>query len=231
LSLQYNKRDLPRLIPEAELDATLNDRAVKAISAIASRGEGVLETLRYITVSVFNSIKSTTGVQQQPKQPSAPQGMTPIAPPTTGRPQSVPEVRGPASSPMASPPSMSGLSPPMAAAGGPRSRSSALESALQAAKTAGRAALETGGSTAGVAQFPSFQAPGTPRVPPPNAPSANGSGYDPAKIGPEVWYEEFKNLALTYSQLTERLSAVEAELKRLGRENQEIREYLSRQRP
>jgi signal recognition particle receptor subunit beta len=230
LSLQYNKRDLPRLIPEAELDATLNDRGVKAISAIASRGEGVLETLRYITVSVFNSIKSTTGAQQgqQPKQPSAPQGVAPVAPAISSRPQSAPEMRGPPSSPMISPPGLGGLSPPPAAEASPaRSRSSALESALQAAKSAGRAALETGGSTAGIGRFPSFRAPGAPPAPP----SPNGSNYDPAKIGAEVWYEEFKNLALTFSQLAERMSAVEAELKRLGRENQEIREYLSRQRP
>ena len=64
--LQYNKRDLPRLIPEAELDATLNDRLVKAIPAIASRGDGVLETLRFMTVSVFNSIKAGASAAQAP---------------------------------------------------------------------------------------------------------------------------------------------------------------------
>ncbi|MCK6551925.1 GTPase domain-containing protein, partial [Myxococcota bacterium] len=57
LVFQYNKRDLPRLVSEAELDAVLNDRGVKASGAVASEGTGVLETLRFITLSVFNNIK------------------------------------------------------------------------------------------------------------------------------------------------------------------------------
>jgi hypothetical protein len=41
--------------------------------------------------------------------------------------------------------------------------------------------------------------------------------------------DEFKNLAVMHSQMAERLAAVEQELSRLGRENQEIREMLARQ--
>ncbi len=58
LVMQWNKRDLSPLVPEAELDATLNDRGVKAIPAVAASGQGVLETLRHATLSVFNHIKA-----------------------------------------------------------------------------------------------------------------------------------------------------------------------------
>lgn len=58
LVMQWNKRDLSQLTSEAELDATLNERGVKSIPAIASSGQGVLETLRHITLGVFNHIKS-----------------------------------------------------------------------------------------------------------------------------------------------------------------------------
>lgn len=44
--LQYNKRDLPRALPLAELNAKLNFHKVQAIEAVASKGHGVLETLK-----------------------------------------------------------------------------------------------------------------------------------------------------------------------------------------
>ena len=47
-------------------------------------------------------------------------------------------------------------------------------------------------------------------------------------MGPEFIIEEFKSFAVITSQLTERLTAVEREVKRLGRENQELREVLAR---
>lgn len=44
--LQYNKRDLPRALSTAELNAKLNFHKVQAIEAVASKGHGVLETLK-----------------------------------------------------------------------------------------------------------------------------------------------------------------------------------------
>jgi signal recognition particle receptor subunit beta len=44
--LQYNKRDLPRVLPVNELNARLNFHGVPALEAVASRGIGVLETLK-----------------------------------------------------------------------------------------------------------------------------------------------------------------------------------------
>lgn len=58
LVMQWNKRDLPQLVPEAELDAVLNERKVRALPSIAANGQGVLETLRHITLGVFHHIKS-----------------------------------------------------------------------------------------------------------------------------------------------------------------------------
>jgi len=44
--LQYNKRDLPRIMPVAEMNAKLNFHNVPSLEAVASRGQGVLETLK-----------------------------------------------------------------------------------------------------------------------------------------------------------------------------------------
>jgi len=42
--------------------------------------------------------------------------------------------------------------------------------------------------------------------------------------------EEFQNLALVNSELSERVTRLEGEVRRLGHENQEIRELLTRNR-
>ncbi|MFO0605535.1 MAG: GTPase domain-containing protein [Polyangiales bacterium] len=43
---QYNKRDLPGLMPVEEMEAQLNPRAASHFAAVASRGEGVFPTLK-----------------------------------------------------------------------------------------------------------------------------------------------------------------------------------------
>jgi signal recognition particle receptor subunit beta/GAF domain-containing protein len=45
LVLQYNKRDLPKTTPIQDLERALNFRRAPYVEAVASRGEGVLETL------------------------------------------------------------------------------------------------------------------------------------------------------------------------------------------
>ena len=50
LVFQWNKRDLPDIVPEAELARELDWRHVPAIGAIATTGTGVMETFREITV-------------------------------------------------------------------------------------------------------------------------------------------------------------------------------------
>lgn len=273
LVLQYNKRDLPRLVSEAELDASLNDRGVKAISAIASDGGGVLETLRFITLSVFNHIKAG-GKVDGPRPPSV---AVPSAIPSAG-PSSMPShaqmSAGVANAPLASfGGTASGSSPPMPLTG----QGGALQRALAAAAAAA-APIQRGAP----ASPPPATLSGTPMTPPTaqtmsgtnpsqvptNVPRATArptsavlgpqqsagssppqgrqpppppgathrsqipipaNGPQPMRIGPEMVLDEFKNLAVMHSQMAERLAAVEQELNRLGRENQEIREILARQ--
>ena len=51
--LQLNKRDLPDAMPEAELTDALRRREEPVISAVASRNEGVRETLRALSRQVL----------------------------------------------------------------------------------------------------------------------------------------------------------------------------------
>ena len=262
------------------LDATLNDRLVKAIPAIASRGDGVLETLRFMTVSVFNSIKagasaaqapsvakgrSTSGTSGSPKAPPPPPpadepaarspsfGTPPphTPPPPPMQPPStfgMPNLGPPTSAPVA--PAIAATPPIAPLASAPArsaTRTAALEAAMQNARSAGRAA--SGPGTLNTPALPPIPIPGTPsassgahpqwssggsaaspqwssggsaaqpRMPPPPPP--------PASIGPEI-IEEFKNLAVVCAQLSERLALVEQDVKRLNRDNQELRELLTR---
>ena len=49
------------------------------------------------------------------------------------------------------------------------------------------------------------------------------------KIGTDMIMDEFRNLAVMHSQLTERVSKLESELSRQSRDFQEMRELLARQ--
>lgn len=243
LVLQYNKRDLPRLVSEAELDATLNDRGVKAIPAIASQGVGVLETLRFITVGVFNAIKASASAQPgvsapPPARTARPMSSTagPVTPPETPRaePPRAPEpLPAPGHLPPLSPlaptaPFTSGVHTPLPPLPRPGTRTAALEGALSAAKSAGRAAI---GQPSALGAPPAAPV-STQTMPvwtqPRNGPAMERPPPPPAQITPDLLFDEFKSLAVMHSQLAERLTTVEQEVKRLGRENQEIRERLAR---
>ncbi len=54
--LQYNKRDLPSVLDIESLDNALNQRKVPSIPAIASRGEGVLETFKAILLATIQDL-------------------------------------------------------------------------------------------------------------------------------------------------------------------------------
>lgn len=58
LTFQYNKRDLPAVMPVEAMDRALNARRVPSITAVAPQGEGVLETLAAITEMVVNNISA-----------------------------------------------------------------------------------------------------------------------------------------------------------------------------
>lgn len=57
LVLQYNKRDLPRVVSVEDMDRTLNLRKVPALPAVATRGDGVLETLAAIVEQVLEDVR------------------------------------------------------------------------------------------------------------------------------------------------------------------------------
>jgi len=73
LVLQYNKQDLDPLIPQPELDRALNYWNRKAFPAVASRGEGVMETF----VAVVQDMLSTIAVKYNLKE----KGLDPVAVP------------------------------------------------------------------------------------------------------------------------------------------------------
>jgi signal recognition particle receptor subunit beta len=55
--MQWNKRDLPNLVPVEDLQMQLNKRKFPAFEATAVSGEGVFETLKMISKSVLLNIK------------------------------------------------------------------------------------------------------------------------------------------------------------------------------
>jgi signal recognition particle receptor subunit beta len=77
--LQYNKRDLPDVVPVEMLEYTLNNGTEKqaAFSAVATTGEGVFETLNMVCRLVLNKFIKThrTALAPQAQPPAA--GATP----------------------------------------------------------------------------------------------------------------------------------------------------------
>ena len=55
--VQYNKRDLPNVVPVAEMKKALNPRGVPDFEAIASEGNGVFDTLKAIAKQVIMELK------------------------------------------------------------------------------------------------------------------------------------------------------------------------------
>jgi signal recognition particle receptor subunit beta len=57
LIIQYNKRDLPNVVPVEELRKSLNPRNVPDFEAVASEGAGVFDTLKAIAKLVIMQLK------------------------------------------------------------------------------------------------------------------------------------------------------------------------------
>jgi len=57
--VQYNKRDLPKTVPVAELKKILNADCVPDFEAVASYGTGVFETLKAVVKLVLIELKKT----------------------------------------------------------------------------------------------------------------------------------------------------------------------------
>ena len=58
--LQYNKRDLPNVVPVEELQVLLNPNNAPWFEACAKKGAGVFETLKGVAKLVLNELKKKT---------------------------------------------------------------------------------------------------------------------------------------------------------------------------
>jgi mutual gliding-motility protein MglA len=59
--IQYNKRDLPGVLPIAELDDVLNFRGVPSFPAAAVSGDGVFDTLKSVSQLVLQNLSRRFG--------------------------------------------------------------------------------------------------------------------------------------------------------------------------
>jgi len=57
LVMQWNKRDLPNIVPVEDMNQQLNKRKNPSFEAVASQGVGVFETLKMVSKSVLLNIK------------------------------------------------------------------------------------------------------------------------------------------------------------------------------
>ena len=55
--IQYNKRDLPNVVPLEEMKKALNPRSVPDYEAVAMEGSGVFDTLKAIAKLVIMELK------------------------------------------------------------------------------------------------------------------------------------------------------------------------------
>lgn len=58
-TIQYNKRDLPNVVPIEEMNKTLNPRGVTYFEAVATQGKGVFDTLKEVAKQVILELKKT----------------------------------------------------------------------------------------------------------------------------------------------------------------------------
>jgi mutual gliding-motility protein MglA len=65
--IQYNKRDLPGVLPIAELDDALNFRGGPSFPAAAVSGDGVFDTLKSVSQLVLQNLSKRFG--QEIRQP------------------------------------------------------------------------------------------------------------------------------------------------------------------
>jgi hypothetical protein len=87
--LQYNKRDLPEVVPVEELDRALNSRKWPIFEASATTGLGVFDTLKGISKLTLVSLKRKLTKVEAPGKPAVPRPATglPVAAASTAPPR------------------------------------------------------------------------------------------------------------------------------------------------
>ena len=96
--LQYNKRDLPNALPVEILNEKLNPRGLPFYEAVAVKGQGVEETLKGVTATVFRSLASKYGgasAAPAAPEPAAAAPRPSAAPPPAPAPKPVAAVSAP----------------------------------------------------------------------------------------------------------------------------------------
>jgi hypothetical protein len=112
--LQYNKRDLPNALPVEILNEKLNPRGLPFYEAVAVKGQGVEETLKGVTATVFRSLASRYGGAS-----ASPAAAEPPAPAPRPAAPAPPPPPPPAPRPAAPPPPAPEPARPAAAIPGP----------------------------------------------------------------------------------------------------------------
>jgi signal recognition particle receptor subunit beta len=103
--IQYNKRDLPGVLPVDALNARLNPRRLPCFEASASIGNGVFDTLKLVIKLVLEKAKSVQAPGSAHAQPAAatqPRAV-PVAEPVTEAVPAYPSARSSATTPQADP--------------------------------------------------------------------------------------------------------------------------------
>jgi len=143
LVFQWNKRDLPNLASPALLDKRLNRFGAPSFEAIATRGDGVMTTLRTLAVRVVDKVRrehgsssaarsaSGSGARPRPPRKRPPPRKGPPRRPAPGRPESrrrpAPRRKGPPRPPGRRPrpsPATAGSAAPPPTTGAPPGRPS-----------------------------------------------------------------------------------------------------------
>ncbi len=206
LIIQYNKRDLPDILPIADLEQALNERKVAFFEASAFKGVGVVETLRAITMTVFKHVRdgglaAASGSAGTAAAVAARTAKTPTATASPGTP------------PTAAPATAAGASLPRPPPGG---------QARPAPVTTPATATTAVPTTTPTTENPALQASMGALL----ANAQEGSAPIPSKDA--IGLQEFQNLAVLHHRLTERVAQLEKELTRVAQEHQDLKRIVGR---
>ena len=201
LIIQYNKRDLPDILDIADLDQALNERKVPTFAASAFRGQGVVETLKAATLTVFKHVRDggLAGINGVPRTNSS-SGVTGAAPAAVQVSQAPRPVAVPAPAAMSTslprPPSTNAAGVAPMSARTPMAQVTQSSPALQ-----NQVAALVNNAEEGQAPMPSKD---------------------------QIGLLEFQNLAVLHHRLQERVAQLEKELQRVSQEHQDLKRIVGR---
>lgn len=207
LILQYNKVDLPDTLAKEDLDQALNDRRVETFMASAVTGQGVVETLKAITLKVFKHVRDgglnkAAGGRPAGATPTSTQQMRAVSVPSAGAPAQA---------------------SPMQAAYATASRPTSTQQAWTAPPQTNAAARAPQPLGATPHSHPSQLAAQVNALA-----QAAQIGTAPMPSREAIGMQEFQNLAVLHHKLAERVAQLEQELTRLGQEHQDLKRVVGR---